>query len=102
MENKENTPEWKLDSISIYFRKGFNHLNTQDRYEGKIKFTNSDEESFEFKIREDLSRPYIDLIAEDIVKNAKYLGERLVDSLGLNKTVHPESQPPNTNKEKIR
>jgi hypothetical protein len=88
-DEREKTPEWKLDSISIHFRRGFTHNNTKDRYEGKIKFTNSDEESFEFKIREDLSQPYIDLIAEDIVKNAKYLGERLVESLGLDKTAHP-------------
>jgi hypothetical protein len=75
--------DWKLNSITIQFKKGYSFDKSKDRYEGKIKFSNSDEESFEFKIRENLSQPYIDLIAEDIVKNATYLGERLMKSLGL-------------------
>lgn len=75
--------DWRLQSITIQFKKGYSFDKSKDRYEGKIKFANSEEESFEFKIREDLSQPYIDLIAEDIVKNATYLGERLMKSLGL-------------------
>jgi len=81
----EQDNSWRLESIKIDFKKGYKFENTKDRYEGKIKFSNQDEESFEFKIREDFTQPYIDLIASDIVKNATYLGERLIVSLGLNK-----------------
>jgi len=79
----DGASDWKLQNITINFKKGYYFDKTSDRYEGKIKFSNSEEESFEFKIRENLSQPYIDLIAADIVKNATYLGERLIKSLGL-------------------
>jgi hypothetical protein len=74
---------YKLDSIKIDFRQGYSYNETKDRYEGIIKFSNGEQESFQFKIREDLAQPYIDLIAKDIVKAANDLGNRLILSLGL-------------------
>jgi hypothetical protein len=82
---KEEENIWVLDNLSISFRKGFSFENSVDRYEGYIKFRNGQKESFEFKLTEDMSANYINIIKEDIVKSAQSLSNRLIDSLGLNK-----------------
>lgn len=80
---------WKLKSIEINFQKGFNFESDPekqiDRYEGMIKFENDERESFSFRIKPDMAQQYINLIAQDIVVAATGLGERLKESLGLNK-----------------
>ena len=82
-EVKEPKDLWKLDSIEIKFKKGYSFDNTKDRYEGKISFSNGENESFSFKVREDMANDYISLISKDIVKAAESLGSRLINSLGL-------------------
>ena len=65
------------------FKKGYDFESTKDRYEGNISFSNGENESFSFKVREDMANDYINLISKDIVKAAESLGSRLIDSLGL-------------------
>lgn len=80
---------WILKSVEIEFKKDWSHekdpAQKVDRYEGKICFQNGDNESFSFKIKPHLAQKYIDLMAETIVDSANNLGNRLIDSLGLNK-----------------
>jgi hypothetical protein len=78
---------WKLKSIKIEFKCGYNFKEKEaekyDRYEGLIEFGNDDNESFRFKIKPNMAQRYIDLIANDIVTAATGLSERLKESLGL-------------------
>lgn len=74
---------WKLENIEIKFCKGFNFEQTVDRYEGKIKFTNGDGESFVFKIDQVKCNEYIKLIAPEIVATANELSDKLLESLNL-------------------
>lgn len=87
MEAEPINNEWRLKSIEIVFKKGYNFEKTEiakhDRYEGKICFENNDGESFSFKVKPDMAKAYIDLIAKDIVTAATGLGERLIESLGI-------------------
>lgn len=79
---KEPKDDWRLQKIELEFQSYGEH---KGKYAGKIRFQNGEFESFTFKIRPEMAQPYIDLIAEDIVKGAESLGERLIESLGLNK-----------------
>lgn len=81
-QNKEPKDDWRLDKLELEFQTFGEH---KGKYVGRIRFQNGDYESFTFKIRPDQAQPYIDLIAEDVVKGAESLGERLIDSLGLRK-----------------
>ncbi|MDD5649067.1 MAG: hypothetical protein PHF86_01430 [Candidatus Nanoarchaeia archaeon] len=87
MEVEKLNNNWKLKSIDIQFKKGYNFEEDpekqKDRYEGMIKFENDESESFSFKIKPDMANKYIGLIAQDIVTAATGLGERLKESLGL-------------------
>lgn len=78
---------WRLEEIKIGFEQGYSFKNKpeerEDRYEGFIRFKNGEKEEFKFKITPDMSQKYIDLIAEDIVKHANDLGDKLIKSLGL-------------------
>lgn len=72
--------EWKLDGVEIQF---CNWGKNAGKYEGRIRFSNGECESFSFKIQPGMAQKYIDLMAKDIVINACNLGDRLVKSLGL-------------------
>lgn len=78
---------WKLDKIEICFKHGYDHekdpVKQKDRYEGSIRFSNGDFESFNFKVRPDMAEKYIQLLSKDIVESANDLGNRLIESLGL-------------------
>ena len=78
----EKTPQedWRLDEIKLEFK---SYGEDKGKYVGQIRFSNGDFESFSFKIRPDMAKPYIDLIGGDIVKCADSLAQRLIDSLGL-------------------
>lgn len=79
---KEPKDDWRLQKIELEFQSYGEH---KGKYAGQIRFQNGDWESFTFKIRPEMAEPYIDLIAEDIVKGAESLSSRLIDSLGLKK-----------------
>lgn len=85
LTKKENNMDWKLKSLSIEFKKGYSFEQSEDRYEGFIKFENNENESFQFKIRPDMANDYIKLISEEIINNAESLSSKLIDSLGLKK-----------------
>ena len=79
MEARDN---WRLDKIELEF---ISYGEDKGKYNGKIRFQNGEYESFSFKIRPEMAKPYIDLMSSDIVKCAELLGTRLVESLGLKK-----------------
>jgi hypothetical protein len=81
-EINEARENWRLDKLSIEFQR---YGEDKGKYTGSIRFQNGEFESFSFNVRPDMAQPYIDLIAEDIVKAASNLGERLLLSLGLPK-----------------
>ncbi len=78
---KEQRDNWRLKELKFELKKGYSFNNTSDRYEGKISFENDEHESFTVKLREDMTEPYLNLIAEEIVKNADELCQRLRESL---------------------
>lgn len=81
MKNKiEEKNSWKLSSLTVEFKKGYAFQNTEDRYEGKIKFQNEDEEIFTIKLTEEMSKPYLKLISKEIVKNAENLAEKMAET----------------------
>lgn len=81
MNKKEKKDDWRLDRIELEFK---TWGDDKGKYFGSIRFQNGEHESFKFKIRPDQAQPYIDLIAEDVVRGAESLGQRLIESLGLN------------------
>jgi hypothetical protein len=86
LKEMEMSNNWKLDKIEIQFKPGYSFDNSIDRYEGKIKFSNGDGESFLFNIDQVKCNEYIQIIAPEIVKTAEILSGKLISSLGLDKT----------------
>lgn len=88
MEVEKLNDNWRLEKIVIEFEKGYSFKDKPeekvDRYEGHIEFRNDERESFSFRVKPNMAQKYIDLIAADIVTAATGLGERLIESLGLN------------------
>ena len=80
---------WRLERIEIQFKKGYSFEKKEekkhDRYEGVIEFENGEFESFCFKVRPKMAQKYIQLMSDDIVKSARSLGDRLIESLALDK-----------------
>lgn len=74
--------EWKLDKIEIEFKR---YGEDKGKYSGMIRFQNGEYESFTFRVRPDMAGSYIQLIADDVVKAADNLGNRLIESLGLSR-----------------
>lgn len=73
--------EWKLRKITLEFKNGYTYNRTEDRYEGKIEFENDEFESFSVKVTDDMSKPYLELIAGEVAKNAQQLADKLAKSL---------------------
>jgi len=84
-ENTEEQSEWRLNKIEIKFEQGWSHKEKKeeqvDRYVGKISFTNKDNESFNLNIPQGMTRRYLDLMSEDIVKTAQQLGDKIAQSI---------------------
>ena len=74
---------WKLESIEIKFKRGYSFDGSIDRYEGVIKFSNGDNESFTFNIDQVKCNEYIKIIAPEIVTTAEVLSNKLLESLNL-------------------
>jgi hypothetical protein len=81
METPNN--DWILKSIKIEFQQGSEWRGTEDCYEGWIEFQNGEREQLRFKIRKDQTQPFIDIMAEEIVRTATQLGSRLQSSMGI-------------------
>ena len=77
----ENNQEWVLEKLTIEFKKGYSFNGTKDHYEGRIQFRNGDNESFVIKLREDMTEPYLKLVAQEVIKNAQQLAERMAETL---------------------
>jgi hypothetical protein len=79
MENNlENKTTWKLRSFEYVFKSGYKHENTVDRYEGKVSFTNNENEQFTIKISEELSLKFMDLIGGELIKTAGEFNEKII------------------------
>ena len=76
----EARDDWRLQKIELEFQ---SYGKNEGKYVGTIRFQNGEYESFTFKIRPEMAKPYIDLMSEDIVKCAESLASRLIESLGL-------------------
>ena len=85
-EQEDPKNEWRLTSFKVDFHQGFQILGTEDRYEGKITFSNGHHESFSFKITPELSQTFIKLMSGQIVDTAETLCKKLVESLNTNPT----------------
>lgn len=77
----KNNQEWVLEKLTIEFKRGYSFNKTKDHYEGKIQFSNGDHESFVIKLREDMTEPYLKLVAQEVIKNAQQLAERMAETL---------------------
>lgn len=77
----ENNNEWVLEKLTIDFKRGYSFNKTKDHYEGKIQFTNGHNESFTIKLHEDMAEPYLKLVAQEVIKNAQQLAERMAETL---------------------
>ena len=75
--------KWKLEKIEIGFKRGYSFDGSIDRYEGKIYFSNGDNESFTFNIDQVKCNEYIKIIAPEIVNTAEALSGKLLESLNL-------------------
>lgn len=80
MQEKLKSDDWRLDKIEIEFER-FGEF--KGKYTGSVRFQNGEYENFSFKINPDMAGKYIDLIAVEVVRGAESLGERLIESLGL-------------------
>lgn len=74
---------WKLEKIEINFKRGYSFDGSVDRYEGRIQFSNGDNESFTFNIDQVRCNEYIQIIAPEIVTTAEILSAKLLESLNL-------------------
>lgn len=77
----ENNQEWILEKLTIEFKKGYSWSGTEDHYEGRIQFSNGDNESFTIKLREDMTEPYLKLVAQEVIKNSQQLAKRMAETL---------------------
>lgn len=84
---QEVTPKenWRLQKLTLEFKAGYSFNKTEDRYEGKIEFTNDENESFSVKLREDMTEPYLKLISQEVVRNAEVLAQRMANSFSNEK-----------------
>jgi hypothetical protein len=76
-EKKSKQNDWRLQKIQLEFE---NYGENKGKYVGRITFQNGEFESFNFKIKPEMAKPYIDIISKDIVICAEALGSRLVES----------------------
>lgn len=87
MSNKENaSKKWHLERIEIELH---TYGPNKGKYLGRIKFSNSDHESFSFNLSEEMANTYIKLIASEVVSSAETLGNSLVESLGITTPCEP-------------
>ena len=80
-DQNRTAKKWHLEKIEVELH---TYGPNKGKYLGRIKFTNSDYESFSFNLSEGMANTYIKLIASEVVSSAETLGESLVESLGLN------------------
>ena len=73
----QNNQEWILKRLTIEFKHGYSHLETEDHYEGRIEFTNGDNECFIIKLREDMTEPYLKLVSQEVINSAQQLADRM-------------------------
>ncbi len=76
---------WKLDTLRLHYQ---DYGENKGKYIGKIKFSNGEEESFEFKITPEMAQRYFKLINKEIVKSAESLSSKLMKSL---ETINPHT-----------
>lgn len=77
---KEN---WTLKKLSIEFQKGYSFNETKDHYVGRIEFSNGENESFVIKLREDMTEPYLKLVAQEVIKSSQELANRMAETLNF-------------------
>ena len=80
-DQNRTAKKWHLEKIEVELQA---YGPNKGKYLGRIKFTNTDYESFSFNLSEEMANTYIKLIASEVVSSAETLGKSLVESLGLN------------------
>ena len=80
MTTFENEQGWRLESLRI-------ELQTWGEFKGKhtakITFSNKNSDAFTFVLSPDETLAYMHLIKDKIASSAGFLGQRLIQSLGL-------------------
>jgi hypothetical protein len=61
---------WKLKEFKVSFERGFNHLSTVDRYEGKVKYFNAEGEEFVVNVDQQCSEAIMALIAQKLLETS--------------------------------
>lgn len=72
--------DWQLVNFELELQ---TFGENKGKYTGKIRFQNGDFESFRFNIKPEMAKPYINLIAKEIVASADSLAKQLIESLNL-------------------
>lgn len=81
MSNEEkNIAKWRLQKIEIEYQ---TYGPNSGKYLGKIKFANTDWETFTFNLSEEMANAYLKMIAQGVVSNAEELSKSLIETLGV-------------------
>jgi hypothetical protein len=80
MNTFENEQGWQLDSLRIDLVKWGEFAG---KHTAKITFQNKNTDAFTFVLSPEETMAYIHLLKDKIASNAGFLGQRLIQSLGL-------------------
>lgn len=69
----EDKKEFKLQTFELGFKYGYKSDNTVDRYEGLVRFSNDERESFTLKLDDDLSFKILEIINQKLAENTETL-----------------------------
>lgn len=79
-DKQTKLPKWRLEKIEIEYN---TYGPDKGKYSGKVKFTNTNWETFTFNISEEMANAYLKMIAQGVVNNAEQLSKSLIETLGV-------------------
>ena len=74
---------FKLKRFTLIFKNGYQSLNTVDRYEGEVTFTNDENHSFILQIDDIAGKKILATIADQLNETAKSLSKGIVDAVNV-------------------